>query len=72
MFSRTQRIFRCGGGICGSHFGRTMVLFLPSSLMNILWNDDEVSAPTLSKMNNELKRECGLVLDTIPEFGWRN
>jgi hypothetical protein len=41
-----------------------MVLLLPSSLMNILWNDKVVTAYILSTMNRELKRECGLILYT--------
>jgi hypothetical protein len=60
------------GGLFWKHFGKTMVLFLPSSFMNVLWSDNVVSALILSTMNSELKRECGLILDTIPEFGWRN
>jgi hypothetical protein len=61
-----------GGDLYGKHFGKTMVLFLPSSVMNILWNDNVVSASILSTMNTDLKRECGLILGIIPEFGWRN
>jgi len=61
-----------GGGLYGKHFGKTMVLFLRYSLMNMLWSDNVISASVLSTMNSELKRECGLILDTIPEFGWRN